>query len=62
MAEAVGLEPVQPRHPTPAGLVSAARSQLLSGAEPAPLVPLYLRRPDADTPGKRKSVLAVGER
>src|SRR5690606_37162989 len=62
MAEAVALEPVQPRHPTPAGLVSAARSQLLSGAEPAPLVPLYLRRPDADTPGKRKSVLAVGER
>ncbi|QNG19576.1 tRNA (adenosine(37)-N6)-threonylcarbamoyltransferase complex dimerization subunit type 1 TsaB [Rhodococcus triatomae] len=33
--------------PSPAGLVSVAAEQLLAHAEPAPLVPLYLRRPDA---------------
>ncbi|RRO12890.1 tRNA (adenosine(37)-N6)-threonylcarbamoyltransferase complex dimerization subunit type 1 TsaB [Saccharopolyspora rhizosphaerae] len=53
LAEAVGLPAVQPQHPTPAGLVAAAALD----ADPAPLVPLYLRRPDADEPGKRKSVL-----
>jgi tRNA A37 threonylcarbamoyladenosine modification protein TsaB len=33
-----------PRYPTPAGLVCAVADW---SAEPAPLVPLYLRRPDA---------------
>ncbi len=33
-----------PRYPTPAGLVRAVADW---SAEPAPLVPLYLRRPDA---------------
>ena len=33
--------------PTVAGLVEAARPELVSGAAPAPLTPLYLRRPDA---------------
>ncbi|GAA0525220.1 tRNA (adenosine(37)-N6)-threonylcarbamoyltransferase complex dimerization subunit type 1 TsaB [Saccharopolyspora subtropica] len=58
MAELLGLAVAEPRHPTPVGLVAAAR-EALSG-EPAPLVPLYLRRPDAAEPGKRKSVLTRG--
>ncbi|WP_327149716.1 tRNA (adenosine(37)-N6)-threonylcarbamoyltransferase complex dimerization subunit type 1 TsaB [Nocardia sp. NBC_01329] len=33
--------------PSPAALVQVAASALLSGASPEPLVPLYLRRPDA---------------
>ncbi|APB01470.1 tRNA (adenosine(37)-N6)-threonylcarbamoyltransferase complex dimerization subunit type 1 TsaB [Nocardia seriolae] len=33
--------------PSPAGLVRCAAAELLSGATPEPLVPLYLRRPDA---------------
>ena len=40
------------------GLVERAAVGLLSGAVPAPLTPLYLRRPDATEPGARKSVLA----
>jgi tRNA threonylcarbamoyl adenosine modification protein YeaZ len=39
------------------GLVEAAATPLLTGALPGPLVPLYLRRPDATVPGARKSVL-----
>ncbi len=39
------------------GLVSAAARALLTGVVPGPLVPLYLRRPDAAEPGARKSVL-----
>ncbi|WP_406688674.1 tRNA (adenosine(37)-N6)-threonylcarbamoyltransferase complex dimerization subunit type 1 TsaB [Saccharopolyspora sp. ID03-671] len=53
LAEAVGLPAVAPKYPTPAGLVAAATLD----ADPEPLVPLYLRRPDAEEPGKRKSVL-----
>ncbi|MER7014410.1 tRNA (adenosine(37)-N6)-threonylcarbamoyltransferase complex dimerization subunit type 1 TsaB [Saccharopolyspora sp. NPDC000359] len=56
LAEAFDLPAVEPRHPTPVGLVAAAAL----GAEPAPLVPLYLRRPDAELPSKRKSVLTRG--
>ncbi|MVU78871.1 tRNA (adenosine(37)-N6)-threonylcarbamoyltransferase complex dimerization subunit type 1 TsaB [Nocardia sp. ET3-3] len=33
--------------PSPAGLVQCAAAEILAGAPPAPLVPLYLRRPDA---------------
>ncbi|AWH91530.1 tRNA (adenosine(37)-N6)-threonylcarbamoyltransferase complex dimerization subunit type 1 TsaB [Dietzia lutea] len=36
--------------PDPAGLVTAAADALLAGATPAPLEPLYLRRPDAVPP------------
>ncbi len=39
-----GLPRREPVHPTPAGLVSAVSDW---SAEPAPLVALYLRRPDA---------------
>ncbi len=33
--------------PSPAGLVACAAAELLAGAPPQPLTPLYLRRPDA---------------
>jgi tRNA threonylcarbamoyl adenosine modification protein YeaZ len=57
-AEALGL-PVHPaRVPTPAGLVAAAAGALLAGDEPAPLEPLYLRRPDAVPSAGRKRVTA----
>lgn len=39
------------------GLVAAARPPVHPTGPPAPLVPLYLRRPDATEPGARKSVL-----
>lgn len=39
-----GLPVCEPVHPTPAGLVAAVRDWT---ADPAPLVALYLRRPDA---------------
>ena len=39
------------------GLVLAAARSLLTAAVPGPLTPLYLRRPDATEPGRRKSVL-----
>jgi tRNA threonylcarbamoyl adenosine modification protein YeaZ len=39
------------------GLVECALTPLLTGAVPGPVVPLYLRRPDATVPGARKSVL-----
>ncbi|SNT44317.1 tRNA (adenosine(37)-N6)-threonylcarbamoyltransferase complex dimerization subunit type 1 TsaB [Rhodococcoides kyotonense] len=39
--------------PSPTGLVHAARDLLTAGAVPAPLVPLYLRRPDAKTLDER---------
>jgi hypothetical protein len=39
------------------GLVECVATPLLTGAVPGPLVPLYLRRPDATVPGARKSVL-----
>jgi tRNA threonylcarbamoyl adenosine modification protein YeaZ len=41
------------------GLVLAAARDLLTGAVPGPLTPLYLRRPDATVPGPRKSVLGA---
>ncbi|NNG35896.1 tRNA (adenosine(37)-N6)-threonylcarbamoyltransferase complex dimerization subunit type 1 TsaB [Nakamurella aerolata] len=40
------------------GLVRAAARDLLTGAVPAPPVPLYLRRPDVTEPSASKSVLA----
>lgn len=39
-----------PQYPTAATLVAAAATALLQGAEPDPLEPLYLRRPDAVPP------------
>jgi tRNA threonylcarbamoyl adenosine modification protein YeaZ len=42
--------------PTPAGLVAVAAAALRAGTSPAPLAPLYLRRPDAVPPGAPKTV------
>ncbi|OXM66951.1 tRNA (adenosine(37)-N6)-threonylcarbamoyltransferase complex dimerization subunit type 1 TsaB [Amycolatopsis vastitatis] len=52
------VQPIEPRFPSPAGLVKAARSALLAKEPPAPLTPLYLRRPDATEPAAPKRVTA----
>jgi tRNA threonylcarbamoyl adenosine modification protein YeaZ len=56
MADRFGLPVREPASPTPAGLVAAAADALGSERPPGPLVPLYLRRPDAVPPGERKRV------
>ncbi|WP_410663008.1 tRNA (adenosine(37)-N6)-threonylcarbamoyltransferase complex dimerization subunit type 1 TsaB [Amycolatopsis sp. lyj-84] len=55
-ADALGVQPIEPRFPSPAGLVKATREALQNGSDPAPLTPLYLRRPDAVEPAARKKV------
>jgi tRNA threonylcarbamoyl adenosine modification protein YeaZ len=54
-AEQTGAEGELPG-PTPAGLVAVAAAALRAGTTPAPLAPLYLRRPDAVPPGAPKTV------
>jgi tRNA threonylcarbamoyladenosine biosynthesis protein TsaB len=54
----VGLPVRPPESPSPTGLVAVAAPVLRAGTEPEPLVPLYLRRPDAVEPGTRKRVSA----
>jgi tRNA threonylcarbamoyl adenosine modification protein YeaZ len=51
-ADVLGLPVTGPDHPSPYGLATT----LHSGQSPAPLTPLYLRRPDAVEPGARKRV------
>ncbi|MBY3555289.1 tRNA (adenosine(37)-N6)-threonylcarbamoyltransferase complex dimerization subunit type 1 TsaB [Modestobacter lapidis] len=51
----LGVE-VAPAEVTTAGLLRAAAPQLADPASAAPLVPLYLRRPDAVPPPLRKAV------
>jgi tRNA threonylcarbamoyl adenosine modification protein YeaZ len=47
--------PAAPVHaPSPAGLVAVAAPDLIAGTAPQPLVPLYLRRPDAVETAARK--------
>ncbi|MFT7022824.1 MAG: tRNA threonylcarbamoyl adenosine modification protein YeaZ [Rhodococcus sp. (in: high G+C Gram-positive bacteria)] len=46
--------------PTPNGLVLVAATGLISGATPQPLVPMYLRRPDAKTIAEREAAKQVG--
>lgn len=55
-AQVCGLPVVPPTAPGPAGLVAVAAPALRAGRTPAPLEPLYLRRPDAVEPGPRKPV------
>jgi tRNA threonylcarbamoyl adenosine modification protein YeaZ len=55
-AALLGLPVVRPATPGPGGLVACAADALRTGAQPGPLVPLYLRRPDAMEPGRRKPV------
>ncbi|EFC83145.1 tRNA (adenosine(37)-N6)-threonylcarbamoyltransferase complex dimerization subunit type 1 TsaB [Parafrankia sp. EUN1f] len=63
-------QPGQPGHAGPAGesicpapplLVRVAAAAILDGRAPGPLVPLYLRRPDAAEPRPPKSVTAATE-
>jgi tRNA threonylcarbamoyl adenosine modification protein YeaZ len=54
-AERLGV-PVTPAEVTTAGLVRAATPQLADPSSAAPLVPLYLRRPDAVPPASAKPV------
>jgi tRNA threonylcarbamoyl adenosine modification protein YeaZ len=58
-AEVLRLRVVEPFYPTPAGLVASARKRLLAGEPPEPLIPLYLRRPDAQEPAARKRASAL---
>jgi tRNA threonylcarbamoyl adenosine modification protein YeaZ len=55
-ADVLGLPVVEPAYPSPRGLVAAAADALRTGAAPAPLTPLYLRRPDAMEAVPRKQV------
>jgi tRNA threonylcarbamoyl adenosine modification protein YeaZ len=57
-AETLGRRVVEPWYPSPAGLVAAARQLLAGATPPEPLIPLYLRRPDAVEPAARKRVVA----
>ena len=54
-AERLGVE-VTPAEVTTAGLVRAAAPQLADPSSAGPLVPLYLRRPDATPPTAIKAV------
>ncbi len=53
-AEMFALPRLDATHPTPIGLVRAVTDW---GAPPKPLVPLYLRRPDAKTPAEREALM-----
>jgi tRNA threonylcarbamoyl adenosine modification protein YeaZ len=53
-----GISVEAPRFPDPVRLAELAAPQLLAGAAPDPLVPLYLRHPDAAIPGRPKQVTA----
>ncbi|MFP5069725.1 tRNA (adenosine(37)-N6)-threonylcarbamoyltransferase complex dimerization subunit type 1 TsaB [Pseudonocardia nantongensis] len=55
-AERLGVAVTGPAAATPAGLVGVADAALRAGGEPAPVEPLYLRRPDAVEPTGRKRV------
>jgi tRNA threonylcarbamoyl adenosine modification protein YeaZ len=55
-ADRTGGDPDAAPGPRPEGLVAVAAPALRAGAEPGPLVPLYLRRPDAVPPGAPKTV------
>ncbi len=54
----LGLPHTGQEYPTPLGLATVARDDVLAGAKPRPFTPLYLRRPDATEPGARKRVTA----
>ncbi|MGH3766116.1 MAG: tRNA (adenosine(37)-N6)-threonylcarbamoyltransferase complex dimerization subunit type 1 TsaB [Pseudonocardiaceae bacterium] len=55
-AGALGLPVAPPCHADPAALVAVAAPAVRAQAPPAPLTPLYLRRPDAVEPGPAKRV------
>ncbi|MBL7519303.1 tRNA (adenosine(37)-N6)-threonylcarbamoyltransferase complex dimerization subunit type 1 TsaB, partial [Frankia sp. CNm7] len=45
-----------PAYPDPALLAALAAPDLLAGRAPEPLIPIYLRRPDAAEPHPAKAV------
>ncbi|MBI1759680.1 MAG: tRNA (adenosine(37)-N6)-threonylcarbamoyltransferase complex dimerization subunit type 1 TsaB [Actinobacteria bacterium] len=53
-----GLPVHGPAYPQPAALVAVAADRLRAGAPSEPMIPLYLRRPDAERPGPTKPALA----
>ncbi|MGW0041737.1 tRNA (adenosine(37)-N6)-threonylcarbamoyltransferase complex dimerization subunit type 1 TsaB [Rhodococcus sp. NPDC003348] len=53
-ADLFDLPVVDVQTPSPAGLVAVAAPAILTGVNPEPLVPLYLRRPDAVEMADRK--------
>jgi tRNA threonylcarbamoyl adenosine modification protein YeaZ len=55
-ADVLDLPIVLAPFPSPHGLVAVAARELLTRAEPGPMTPLYLRRPDAVVPTGRKRV------
>ncbi|MEJ8280275.1 tRNA (adenosine(37)-N6)-threonylcarbamoyltransferase complex dimerization subunit type 1 TsaB [Pseudonocardia spirodelae] len=57
-ADRLGREIAGPGAPGPDALVGVAAADLLAGRAPAPVEPLYLRRPDAVEPTGRKRVTA----
>lgn len=57
-ADRLGRDIGGPGAPTVDGLVGVAAADLLAGRAPAPVEPLYLRRPDAVEPTGRKRVTA----
>ncbi|MBN9754338.1 TsaB protein, required for threonylcarbamoyladenosine (t(6)A) formation in tRNA [Pseudonocardia sp. Ae406_Ps2] len=57
-ADRLGRDIGGPGAPTVEGLVGVAAADLLAGRAPAPVEPLYLRRPDAVEPTGRKRVTA----
>jgi tRNA threonylcarbamoyl adenosine modification protein YeaZ len=57
--DVLGMVVLEPATPTVEGIVRAGSDGLLAGTPPAPLTPLYLRRPDAQEPGRRKRVTAL---
>ena len=58
-ADVLGLPVTGPDFPDPVALASVAAPRILAGAPADPLVPLYLRRPDAVQPGRPKTVTAA---
>lgn len=57
-ADRLGVPITGPGAPEPAALVEVAAGAVRAGREPAPVEPLYLRRPDAVEPTGRKRVTA----
>lgn len=55
-AEVLGLPLLAADYPAPLALAALARDRVLAGAPADPVVPLYLRRPDAVEPGRPKAV------
>jgi tRNA threonylcarbamoyl adenosine modification protein YeaZ len=49
-------EPIEPRYPAAARLAALVAQRIAAGTPAAPPQPLYLRRPDAREPGRRKRV------